>query len=202
MIWRKFHKWFSLPFGLILSAICLSGSILAFERELTVILAPTETGRLAFFRTVESIHRSLAMGQAGRPIVGISALVLPVILISGVAMWMRRASHGLRHSLNPMFPTPLRGMHVALGVYVTIILLLCALTGLTWSFGWFRDGFYFLFDGMTDEPLFHTIHALHTGRIGSLTTRILWCLSALVGASLPLTGYWLLIRKSRPKRPS
>ena len=32
---KKLHLWLSLPLGLIISLICLSGAVLAFEQELT-----------------------------------------------------------------------------------------------------------------------------------------------------------------------
>lgn len=42
-----------------------------------------------------------------------------------------------------------------------------------------------------------------TGNWGGLLTRILWFLSALLGASLPLTGYYIwikhLVKKSKAK---
>lgn len=31
----------------------------------------------------------------------------------------------------------------------------------------------------------------HTGSIGGIVTKVLWCLAALIGASLPITGYYL-----------
>lgn len=47
------------------------------------------------------------------------------------------------------------------------------------------------------------IYAIHTGNWGGLLTRILWFLSALLGASLPLTGYYIwikhLVKKSKAK---
>ena len=39
------------------------------------------------------------------------------------------------------------------------------------------------------------IFSVHVGSWGGLTTRILSFLAALVGASLPLTGYYLWIRR-------
>lgn len=44
------------------------------------------------------------------------------------------------------------------------------------------------------------IYAIHTGSWGSMLTRILWLLSALLGASLPLTGYYIWIRHLRRKK--
>lgn len=200
MFWQKIHKWLSLPLGIVLFVVCATGSLLSFERELTGLFSPAETGRLEFFRTVENLHRSLAMGRTGRLIVGIAVLAMLIILISGLVMLINRAKRsGLRRNLSLTFPTPLRGMHIAPGAYFMVIPLLCGLTGLTWSFGWFRDAFYFLFDRLSDQPLFHTIHALHTGRIGGLPGRILWCIGSLVAASLPLTGYCIFLRKERAK---
>ena len=39
------------------------------------------------------------------------------------------------------------------------------------------------------------IYSIHTGSLGGLVTRILWLLGALLGASLPLTGYYIWIKK-------
>ena len=36
-------------------------------------------------------------------------------------------------------------LHVAGGMYALVFLLAMALTGLTWSFSWYRTGFYKLF---------------------------------------------------------
>lgn len=199
MTWTGIHKWLSLVLGVFLFIICFTGALLSFERELTEFFAPDTTGGLPFFDVVRSLHGSLALGAVGSFIVGFSVLAFVFILISGVVMWGRIASHGFWRSLSLFFPTPLRGMHVALGVYFLIVLLLCSLTGLTWSFGWFHDIVYFLFDGMTEAPLGRTIGGLHTGRILGTTGRILWCVGSLVGASLPLTGYWIFARRIRIK---
>lgn len=39
------------------------------------------------------------------------------------------------------------------------------------------------------------IYSIHTGSIGGIFTRILWFLGALLGASLPLTGYYIWIKR-------
>ena len=41
--------------------------------------------------------------------------------------------------------------HVALGFYATIFLLIMALTGPTWSFGWYREAAYSLL-GAEPQP--------------------------------------------------
>lgn len=44
------------------------------------------------------------------------------------------------------------------------------------------------------------VYMVHTGSWGGLITRILNFLAALIGATLPLTGYWLWIRRLMRKR--
>jgi uncharacterized iron-regulated membrane protein len=42
-------------------------------------------------------------------------------------------------------------LHVAGGFYVALLLLAMALTGLTWSYEWYRDGFYSMFGEATTQ---------------------------------------------------
>ena len=44
------------------------------------------------------------------------------------------------------------------------------------------------------------IYSIHTGSLGGLFTRILWLLGALLGASLPLTGYYIWIKHLLKKK--
>nr|MDE6126880.1 PepSY domain-containing protein [Muribaculaceae bacterium] len=46
------------------------------------------------------------------------------------------------------------------------------------------------------------IYSIHTGGLGGIATRILWLLGALLGASLPLTGYYIWIRHLYKKKDS
>ena len=39
------------------------------------------------------------------------------------------------------------------------------------------------------------IYSVHAGTFGGIFTRVLWFLAALLGAMLPLTGYYLWIRR-------
>ena len=41
------------------------------------------------------------------------------------------------------------------------------------------------------------VYMVHTGSWGGIITRILSFLAALIGATLPLTGYWLWFRRKR-----
>lgn len=257
--------------------------------------------RLAFFDTMFHLHRWL-MGSSGNDgnlswgklIVGVSTLALVIILLTGILMWLTNRRKPLTKSLTISFtkgwPRFWHDLHVAGGIYVTIFLLALALTGLTWSFSWYRTGFYSLFGAETnaersnghtsherssrknqhDDAGAHTrrspfahwqevyealaqthpdyqqmtistgsasvvpagrrslrageqygfdkrsgqitshkpyteqdrstkirsmVYTVHVGSWGGMLTRIITFLAALLGATLPLTGYYLWIRK-------
>lgn len=44
------------------------------------------------------------------------------------------------------------------------------------------------------------IYSVHVGSWGGTVTRVLWFLASLLGATLPLTGYYLWIRRLYRKR--
>ncbi len=386
-IFAKIHLWLSLPLGIVLTVVCLSGAVLVFEGEITRALHPElyrvaapadarplrpsqlagriggqmpdslhlvslqlsarsdepcmaafrETGRRqlsvdpytgavngwaespAFFGTVRKLHRWLldpppSKGEksVGKAIVGVSTLALVLILVSGLILWIPRSRKALRNRLKVSYSDGRRRFwhdsHVTLGFYATLLLLVMALTGLTWSFGWYRTAAYALFGGpqqtvaaqekpsrkadsgnrherersgertagreqgkrpaetearpfdyaVWDEVLeqltahctaYKTIvltqteaqvarqsamrridratfdprsgrlaeiaryedtprqqrlrgwfYAFHTGTWGGIWTKILYFLAALIGASLPLTGYWLWWRRCMNKR--
>lgn len=385
-IFAKIHLWLSLPLGIVLTVVCLSGAVLVFEGEITQALHPElyrvaapadarplrpsqladriggqmpdslhlvslqlsarsdepcmaafrETGRKqlsvdsytgrvngwtespAFFGTVRKLHRWLldpppSKGEksVGKAIVGVSTLALVLILVSGLILWIPRSRKALRNRLKVSCSDGRRfwhDCHVTLGFYATLLLLVMALTGLTWSFGWYRTAAYALFGGpqqttvaqesparKTDSgsrhergrsgertagreqderqsetevrPFDYTVwdavlgeltahctayktivltqteaqvarqsamrridratfdprsgrlaeitryeetprqqrlrgwfYAFHTGTWGGIWTKILYFLAALIGASLPLTGYWLWWRRRMNKR--
>lgn len=264
--------------------------------------------RPAFFSAMFRLHRWLL--DTGRPegrpawgkiIVGVSTIMFVVALVSGVAVWWPKTRRALRNGLKISVRKGSfrlwRSLHVAGGMYALLLLLAMALTGLTWSFPWYRSAFYAVFgvemtakggahgadDGKNDggkerngrsgrrraaaaEPAVwqkvydrlradnphsasitvgngtasvtfskfgnsraadrytfdrHTghitsavkyadsapsgklrgwIYSVHTGTFGGLLTRVLWFIASLFGASLPLTGYWLWLRRLRKKR--
>ena len=266
--------------------------------------------RAPFFNFMFRMHRWLldSMKQDGgifwgKMIVGTSTLMFVFVLISGVVVWWPRTRKALKNSLKIVANKGWRrfwyDLHVAGGMYALVFLLAMALTGLTWSFQWYRTGFYKTFgvevqpsmghgnaaanstakggkregregrgahryspytnwqqvyeqlaeanpdykqisvsDGSasvavprfgnqrgTDRYKFNSrngeitettlykdldnsgkirgwIYSVHVGSWGGMLTRILTFVAALIGASLPLTGYYLWIRKKIKWRPA
>lgn len=284
--------------------------------------------RIGFFSTMFKLHRWLLDSanphgdgvKVGKLLVGISTLVFVIALITGIILWVPRVSKvGLRRGLSISFAKGWtgfwKGLHVAGGMYAVIFVLAMALTGLTWSFDWYRTAFYAVCGvehtprnfGQTTQPMkgadenlkearggYHGhnhgegrrgrgrgrggegrhhsefgrwqqvyeklaasnpgapqitispetatvtlgstgngrasdryqfnrrsgevsmdtaysdtveadklrgwIYSIHTGSLGGIVTRILWLLGALLGASLPLTGYYIWIKKHLVKK--
>lgn len=103
-----------------------------------------------FFAFVEDLHRFMAISPMpgekssfiGRQITGISALVLVFFSLSGLYLgWPRRPSDwrswfviDLRRTGRNLY----HQIHVIVGGWVLLCYLLVALTGLVWSYDWYR----------------------------------------------------------------
>jgi uncharacterized iron-regulated membrane protein len=211
---KQLHIWLSIPLGVVISITCFTGAILVFEKEISSVVRElsdveqvvSESGkpeRLEFFRTTFRLHRWLMDAPAsrgemsvGKMIVGISTIAMVVLLISGIVLWWPKS---IKMWENRSLVAVRKGwhrfwydLHVSAGFWATIILLIMALTGLVWSFDWYREGFYTLFG----EGARSWLRSLHVGTIGGMFTRVLWFLAAIVGGTLPLTGYYLWIKRN------
>ena len=245
--------------------------------------------RLSFFSTMFRLHRWLMDTRPaekgaiywGKMIVGISTLACVILLLTGVVLWIPKSVQMLKNrskiSVTRGWRRFLYDLHVAGGIYATLLVLAMALTGLTWSFEWYREGLYKIFgaegaskvvaskqprsNGVTAPAAYEVaydevisrydshgdvtitpntisvklggmgnpraadkytydpssgviesvtlyddaprrqkmsgwIYSLHVGNWGGMVTRILWFLAAMLGATLPITGYYLWIKRS------
>lgn len=344
---KDLHLWLSLPVGILVTVICLTGALLVFEKEITEMLRPgmyaveaegrsclqpselsyklehsgilvksleytddgvvrvTQRGggngellvdaytgsvlgedtRLAFFNVIRGVHRwlgdspeSRADKTLGRRIVGIVVLCFVVIVLTGLIVWIPRNSHLLKMRLKVETRKGWRRFvydsHVSAGIYVLPLLLVLSLTGLTWSYGWFRYGFNAVFgadqtvdvynvskprytpanlhewdaiyaQATTEFPDYRSLKIsndgvsimphrflrvadeyrwddrsqqlvyqdsyldsvrmraymklVHLGEWGGPIIKLLYFLAALVGATLPITGYYLWWKKRQAK---
>lgn len=273
--------------------------------------------RIGFFSIMFKLHRWLLDSsnphggglKIGKLIVGVSTCIFVIALISGVVIWWPRVRKGLRRSLTITTKNGWRffwkSLHVAGGMYALVIVLVMALTGLTWSFDWYRSAFYAVCgveyaprhnngrnaknsrdshnahgikreridDGKEDietwrqhsefghwqqfydelkiqnpdapqitigiekatvklgsmgngrasdsyvynnspkaispsakyadsdpaDKLRGWIYSIHTGSFGGMATRIMWFFASILGASLPITGYYMWIRRLKKR---
>ena len=109
--------------------------------------------RPVFFDAVRRLHRWLFDTAPedggiywGKIIVGASTLSFVFILLTGIVIWWPRNRKMLKNRLQISVKKGKNrfwyDLHVAGGFYAVLFLLAMALTGLTWSFEWYRNGFY------------------------------------------------------------
>ncbi len=212
---NKVHLWLGLGSGILIFIICLSGTILAFEDEITRLLQPEkfyvaegestlgeeqlieilqseEGGEVAyvivpdkadeayifslktkpeqrhgtryymnpysgeilgnassgvkeFFGFFFRLHRWLLLDSSiGRPIVGVATLIFLVMILSGIYMWwpvkLKFLKNGFKLKTSGPWIKVNYDLHNVLGFYASVLLLVLALTGLNWSFEWYRNG--------------------------------------------------------------
>ncbi|GGK08350.1 PepSY domain-containing protein [Pseudomonas matsuisoli] len=108
-----------------------------------------------FFSFVLQLHRFLAMGQTGRQITGACTLMLIFFCLSGLYLrWPRRA---LSWRTWLTFDWSKKGrafnwdLHAIAGTWCLVFYLLAGLTGLFWSYDWYRQGATRLLSGEAAE---------------------------------------------------
>ncbi len=117
------------------------------------LLAATSSSAETFFRNMRGLHRWLMLGEwgdrdIGRQIVGACTLLLIFMALTGLYLrWPRGpAARRWKTWLVPDFRLNGRAflwnLHSVIGTWVLPIYLVLALTGLQWSYEWYRDGLY------------------------------------------------------------
>ena len=112
-------------------------------RDGTLLGTPNGEG---FFRVTRELHRWLLAGAEGRIVVGVSTIALVVLSLTGLYLrWPRRV---LNWRAWFRIDTRLRGrallwrLHAVIGTWVLPLYVLAGLTGLYWSFDWYRGALY------------------------------------------------------------
>lgn len=350
-IFRQIHLWLSVPFGLIITLICLTGAILLFEKDfghtgqatvesngrtplpmdsiissaqatlsdsVTIVGVTTYSNpdkaykvmlskpamaalwvnqytgevmgkynRADIFKWASSAHRRLfgkskaegAYGaKTGKLIIGITTIAMLLIIISGLILWWPakgQVKNKFRIATKKGCYKFWFDFHSVGGVVSTLVIVICILTGLNWSFGWYRNAFYRTFGAETAKSSSHNtpvenpaawtiaykqlrfnhpdkeirmyqneadvviggcgnqqatdtyeinpdngaitsatlyqdkkesyhlkgwIYSLHVGAWLGWFTRIIYLICVLIGALLPITGYYLWIKRLMLKR--
>ena len=99
-----------------------------------------------FFRFIVQLHRYLASGDVGKHIVGAATLGVIYLALSGIYLRWPANARSLVAWLK--LRVSLKGrafwweLHSVLGTWVLIVYLFAALTGLYWSYNWYRDAMF------------------------------------------------------------
>lgn len=119
--------------------------------------------RNGFFPVMKKLHRWLMDDykrgsdklSIGKMTVGVSVLFLVVILVSGIVIWIPHTKKGLTNAFTICCTRGWRRFwydsHRTTGIYAALLLLIMSLTGLTWSFGWYRNAFYCVFGAFENK---------------------------------------------------
>lgn len=121
-----------------------------------------EYRRPPFFDVMRRLHRWLMDRNPGngaifwgKVIVGASTLAFVLILLTGLLVWWPRNRKMLKNRLKIVVSKGKNrfwyDLHVAGGFYALLFLLAMALTGLTWSYGWYNKAFYGMFSNVKAE---------------------------------------------------
>jgi len=96
-----------------------------------------------FFHTIEDLHRRLLAGNAGKAVTGAAAIILIVLALSGIYLRIKR-SMSWQNWFAIRWKTPGRSrwysLHSVVGTWLLLPFLVVALTGLFWSYDWYRSG--------------------------------------------------------------
>lgn len=109
------------------------------------VLGDTKGPATGFFMTMFKLHRWLLLPMSiGRPVVGVATIIFVVLCITGLVLWwpkrFRQMKQGLRLKLSSSWKRINYDLHNVLGFYSLLLLLVMGLSGLCWSFDWYRDG--------------------------------------------------------------
>ncbi len=146
-------------------ALTFPGSIAYYESAFVNPYTGKVTGTINymgnFFTIVKYIHWSLYLStKYGQPIVGWGTLLFVISLITGFIMWFPKRWN--RIEKNKAFKVRWKArwkrlnydLHNVLGFYVVVIALILGLTGLVYSFRWFKQGVYAAATMSTKAPVF------------------------------------------------
>lgn len=96
------------------------------------------------FNLILQLHRFLALGDVGKQITAASTLALVFFCLSGLYLRWPRQALDWRAWLTLSWAKKGRAfnwdLHSVFGTWCLLFYLLSAVTGLTWSYSWFRDG--------------------------------------------------------------
>ncbi len=113
----------------------------------TAQITHTELASKNFFTIVEYIHLYLLLPpKVGAMVVGISVIIFVVLMITGIVLWWPKRKSDRKRSFTIKWNGRWRrvnyDLHNVLGFYAISIAIILALTGLSMTFDWVREGIY------------------------------------------------------------
>lgn len=109
------------------------------------ITGTTKSATAEFFSTMMSLHRWLLLQDSGgKIIVGAATIIFVFLVLSGLVLWwpikLRNWKQGFQIKFSANWKRINHDLHNTLGFYAFLVLLVMSLTGLCWSFEWYKTG--------------------------------------------------------------
>ena len=109
------------------------------------ITGTTKSATAEFFSTTMGLHRWLLLQDSGgKIVVGAATIIFVFLVLSGLVLWwpikLRNWKQGFQIKFSGNWKRINHDLHNTLGFYSFIVLLIMALTGLCWSFEWYKKG--------------------------------------------------------------
>jgi uncharacterized iron-regulated membrane protein len=109
------------------------------------VTGTTKSSTAEFFSTTMGLHRWLLLQDSGgKIIVGVATIIFFFLLISGIVLWwplkLRNWKQGFKIKFSANWKRVNHDLHNTLGFYAFLVLLIMTLTGLCWSFAWYKTG--------------------------------------------------------------
>lgn len=105
---------------------------------------------------VEKLHTSLLLGEFGKWVIRINILVFLILLLTGIYLWWpaKKARRKQAFSLktNGSFKRLNYDLHSVLGFYGLLVLLVITLSGMWWSFDWYKQTVFGLLGEKYEKP--------------------------------------------------
>ena len=135
------------PAGVLVSLPKNKGMLYVYLNPYTGQITHTENPADNFFIIVEYIHLYLLLPpKIGSMVVGISVIIFIILMITGIVLWWPKRKSDRKRSLTIKWNSRWRrlnyDLHNVLGFYATFIAIIIALTGLSITFDFVREGIY------------------------------------------------------------
>ncbi|WP_424493870.1 PepSY-associated TM helix domain-containing protein [Salinimicrobium sp. GXAS 041] len=101
-----------------------------------------------FFLIIEDLHMHLLLPEKiGKQVVGISTIIFVFMLITGIILWWPKKRKNVSDKFQIKWKARWRRVnydwHQVTGVYISLLALVIAFTGLSFSYEWMHESFYY-----------------------------------------------------------
>ena len=133
-------------------------SLLVYINPYNGKILEVEDRKESFFKKVEMIHRFLLSrkGGVGHYIMSYSSVFFLFILITGLILWWPKTKNILKQRLMVKWDGTVKrltyDLHVVIGFYTSVFLIVMVTTGLVMSFNWVNNGIFILTNSTKENP--------------------------------------------------